>query len=141
MGFEMHELLLRHAAGGLPATRPAITVASGPAPNPYNAPMAPLLASLLTRLAVAAPAAQDATPPAIAPTRNGLLLLTIVMLLGVVLLVCAGSMVLLSARRRHRRRHRPQKKPDFATPDPWKESAARMSPAEYLDNAEDRPHG
>tara|TARA_R110000782_G_scaffold103991_2_gene191456 strand:- start:163 stop:465 length:303 start_codon:yes stop_codon:yes gene_type:complete len=75
------------------------------------------------------------------PTRQGLALLSIVILLGVVLLVCSGAMLILNARRRLRRRVAP-KKPSFATPDPWKESAARMPAPDYQEEADqDRPHG
>ncbi|MCC5821921.1 MAG: hypothetical protein LAT64_01385 [Phycisphaerales bacterium] len=80
-------------------------------------------------------------PPEIDTTRRGLALLSILMLLGVLLLVCSAAMLLLNARRRRRRQIKPTP-PDFATPDPWKESAARMPPAAYESDIEDdRPHG
>jgi uncharacterized membrane protein len=76
-----------------------------------------------------------------APTRQGLALLSIVILLGVLLLACSGLMLIFNARRRMRRRVAP-KKPSFATPDPWKESAARMPVPDYQEDVdEDRPHG
>lgn len=82
----------------------------------------------------------SAPPPEVQTTRRGVVLLTMLMFLGVLLLVLAGVMLLLNARRRRRRKFKPTR-PDFATPDPWRESAARMPPAEYESNLdEDRPH-
>jgi hypothetical protein len=49
--------------------------------------------------------------------------------------------MMLMASRRRRLRRIPHKKPDFATPDPWKESAARMSPADYETDIDTRPQG
>lgn len=97
-----------------------------------------LLGSIPSLIAGVQPAAQSAVDAG--STRRGFALLSIVILLGVLLLACSGVMLILNVRRRARRRETP-KKPAFATPDPWKESAARMSPAEYEADTEDRPHG
>lgn len=82
-----------------------------------------------------------AATPEIQTTRRGVALLTMLMFLGVLLLALSGTMLLLNARRRRRRRYKPTR-PEHATPDPWKESAARMPPAKYESDLEDdRPHG
>lgn len=83
--------------------------------------MPPPTAAILHSLATAA--TQTRLPPD--ATRRGLALSTLAALLGITLVCCAALLVFMNARRR--RRAQRTERPAVATPDPWVESAKRIT--------------